>query len=211
VPAHFRYSALIAAALMVPVLAAAQTNVYRWVDKDGKVHFSDTPPPEPARSLTQKRIGGSGAGDETQLPYATQVAMRKSPVTLFTGTDCRDACGQARDLLYKRGIPFTERDAQASPEAAEELKKLVGALLVPTLAVGSNNLKGFEEGMWHSALDGAGYPRTALPSQLRSRPQPPPAESAAQPAPAEPPPAEPAETPPAAPEAPPPEPTAPPN
>jgi glutaredoxin len=172
-PACHRLSALLAAALLLPALAAAQANVYRWVDKSGKVHYSDTPPAEPAKSLTQKRVGG-GYAESTQLPYATQMAMQKSPVTLFTGADCGDPCKQGRDLLAKRGIPFNERDAQGSPEAAEELKKLVGAMEVPVLTVGESKVKGFEEGAWHSALDGAGYPRTALPGQVPPRPPAPP-------------------------------------
>jgi hypothetical protein len=36
--------------------------------------------------------------------------------------------------------------------------------------VGSSKVKGYEEGAWHSALDGAGYPRTALPGQVPPRP-----------------------------------------
>lgn len=172
-PARLRNAALIAAALALPALALAQTNVYRWVDKDGKVHYSDTPPPEPAKSLTQKRVGG-GYSESSQLPYATQIAMQKSPVTLFTGADCGDPCRQGRELLGKRGIPFSERDAQGNAEDAEALKKLVGAIEVPVLTVGSSKVKGFEEGAWHSALDGAGYPRTALPGQVPPRPPSPP-------------------------------------
>lgn len=168
-PTPHRLAALLAAALMLPALAAAQTNVYRWVDKDGKVHYSDTPPPEPAKSLTQKRVGG-GYGESSQLPYATQIAMQKSPVTLFTGADCGDPCRQGRDLLSKRGIPFSERDAQGNADDAEALKKLVGAIEVPVLTVGASKVKGFEEGAWNSALDGAGYPRTALPGQVPPRP-----------------------------------------
>jgi glutaredoxin len=164
-----RLAALAAAALLLPAVAAAQANVYRWVDKDGKVHYSDTPPPEPAKSLTQKRVGG-GYTEASQLPYATQVAMKKSPVTLYTGADCGDPCKLGRDLLAKRGIPYSERDAQGSAEDAEALKKLVGSLEVPVLAVGASKVKGYEEGAWHSALDGAGYPRTALPGQLPPRP-----------------------------------------
>jgi glutaredoxin len=183
-PARHRFAALAAAALLLPALAAAQANVYRWVDKDGKVHYSDTPPPEPQKNLTQKRVGG-GYADSNQLPYATQVAMQKSPVTLYTGGDCGDPCKQGRDLLAKRGIPFNERDAQASPEDAEALKKLVGAIEVPVLAVGSSKVKGYEEGAWHSALDGAGYPRTALPGQVP--PRPPAAPAKAPPAPPAPP------------------------
>ena len=167
-PRH-RLAALAAAALLLPSLASAQATVYRWVDKNGKVHYSDTPPPEPQKELTQKRVGG-GFTESSQLPYATQIAMQKSPVTLFTGADCGDPCRQGRELLTKRGIPFSERDAQANADDAEALKKLAGAIEVPYLTVGASKVKGYEEGAWHSALDGAGYPRTALPGQVPPRP-----------------------------------------
>ena len=65
-----------AAALLAGLAAQAQTNVYKWTDKDGKVHFSDTPPPSDAKSTSQKRLGG-GYVETENLPYATQVAMRR--------------------------------------------------------------------------------------------------------------------------------------
>ena len=34
--------------------ADAQSTLYRWVDKDGKVYFTDTPPPGDAKNATQK-------------------------------------------------------------------------------------------------------------------------------------------------------------
>jgi hypothetical protein len=70
-----------------------------------------------------------------------------------------------RDLLAKRGIPFGERDAQNDAASQEALKKLIGTLDVPVLAVGDSKVKGFEESQWQAALDGAGYPRTRLPGQ----------------------------------------------
>lgn len=158
--------------------ASAQTNVYRWVDKDGKVHFSDTLPVEEAKSVSQKRMGG-GEGDESQLPYATQLAMKSNPVTLYTADDCGPACGRARDLLSQRGIPFSERNAQTNAADAEALRKLAGTPEVPFLLVGDNRFKGFDEDTWQSALDTAGYPRTRLPGQPASAPEaakaPPPA------------------------------------
>ena len=70
----------------------------------------------------------------------------------------------------KRGIPFRERDVQATGEAAEAIKKLVGGLFVPVLTVGSNAVKGYGEGSWQSALDAAGYPKELLPGQARPKP-----------------------------------------
>jgi glutaredoxin len=150
--------------------ADAQTNVYRWVDKDGKVQYSDTPPPKDARSSTQRTLGG-GYPDTSQLPYATQMAMKKSPVTLFMSGDCGEPCDQGRALLGQRGIPFTQRNAQANKADAEALKQAAGQLQVPVLLVGSNTLKGFSEESWNAALDSAGYPRTRLPGQPVPQPQ----------------------------------------
>lgn len=169
----------LAAALAGAFLAQAQTNVYRWVDKDGKVHFSDVPPPADAKDATQKRVGGGGA-DDTQLPYATQVAARRNPVTLFIGAACGSPCDKGRELLTRRGVPYTERDAQGNADDQEALKKLIGALDVPVLLVGERKMKGFEEDEWHSSLDSAGYPRTRLPGQAQLR-QNPPAAPAGQP------------------------------
>jgi hypothetical protein len=36
---------------------------------------------------------------------------------------------------------------------------------LPVVKIGERTLRGYEEDAWHAALDGAGYPRTALPGQ----------------------------------------------
>lgn len=153
--------------------AGAQSTLYKWVDKDGKVHFTDAPPPDDAANVQQRRYG-SGVGDESQLPYATQVAMKRYPVSVFTSNGCGDLCAQGKALLSNRGIPYTERNAEANPADAEALKSLIGALKVPLLVVGDNKVQGFDAGNWNAALDSAGYPRTKLPGQLGPR-QPEPA------------------------------------
>ncbi len=59
--------AALAALLLACIDSRAQTNVYRWTDKDGKVHFSDTPPPADASSTSQKRMGGGYVSPTTSL------------------------------------------------------------------------------------------------------------------------------------------------
>jgi glutaredoxin len=167
-------SSLVVAVSVVAALGClplhAQTNVYRWVDSQGKVHFSDTPPPEQnAKGVTRQRLGG-GQVEEGQLPFATQLAMKKSPVVLYTAPKCGDPCTRGRTLLSSRGIPYAERDAQANPADAEALKKLIGALQVPVILIGEEKVKGFDENAWHAALDTAGYPRTRLPGTLTPKP-----------------------------------------
>jgi glutaredoxin len=183
-PVRSRLPALLAAVLMLPALASAQSNVYRWVDKDGKVHYSDTPPAPDAKAVTQKRLGG-GAVEVPQLPFATRQAMEKSPAVLYVSPTCGDYCDQGRALLAKRGIPYSERDVSNAADA-DTVKKLIGSVSVPVLTLGERVMKGYAEGSWQSALDAAGYPRTALPGQTNPKP-PAPAKPAPPPVPPAPP------------------------
>ena len=188
-------AAALVAALSLAFDAAAQTNVYKWTDADGKVHFSDTPPPpQVSKNVVEKRMGG-GSAVESGLPYATQLAAKTNPVTLYTAPKCGEPCEQGRALLSNRGVPYTERDAQANRADAEAVKKAIGALQVPVLMVGSDALKGYDSVAWNSSLDSAGYPRTKLPGTIAPKPV-----VASPPPPPEPPPASPPEAPDAAPE-----------
>ncbi len=152
--------AILAAAFIVH--AEAQTTVFKWTDKDGKVHFSDSLP-DPEVNATQKQMGGGGP-DMANLPYETQMAAQRYPVTIYTTASCGDSCASGRKLLESRGIPYTERDPERSAADSDSLKKLVGSVYVPVLMVGDSHTKGYQEDQWNSALDSAGYLRTRLPS-----------------------------------------------
>jgi len=143
--------------------ALAQSTVYRWIDKDGKVHFSDSAPPPDAKQSSQKTMGGGYV--ERELPYGVQEAMKKNPVTLYTAPSCGEPCASGRNLLSERGVPFNERNAGANAAAQKELKELVGGLEVPVLVIGGSPLKGYDSGQWSLALDDAGYPRSRAPGQ----------------------------------------------
>jgi hypothetical protein len=118
--------------------------------------------------VEEKKLSGSTI-DTSELPYALQQAVRKSPVTLYA-TDCGEPCTQARNHLAQRGIPFASKNPQTTPADAEALTKLVGANYVPVLVVGSAVSKGYEKGAWDAALDAAGYPKSALVKKAPASP-----------------------------------------
>src|SRR5258708_2804898 len=167
-PTHIAVAAFAAALVLV---AQAQTNVYRWTDKDGKVHFSDTAPAEDAKEVSQKRMGGGG-DEAAALPYATQVAMRRNPVTLYSGNDCGELCARGRELLDRRGIPYAEKDAQGNPVDREALRKLVGSLVVPVLVVGDNRGAAGEARAGLAARNAGGSRGAGRPGPPRSQPPP---------------------------------------
>jgi hypothetical protein len=148
------------AALLLTVSLAQAAQLYRWVDADGRVHYTDQPPPREARSAERKRLGDRPG---TQgLPFALQEAVRKFPVVVYSSPECGDACKQGSAYLSKRGVPHTEKDAR-DPATGDALMKLTGGKLeVPVMTVGSSVLRGYEEGAWGRALDAAGYPSSAV-------------------------------------------------
>lgn len=163
---------LMLAAISGTVWAA---QLYRWVDDKGNVEWRDTPPPAAAKKFEQRTVsGGTSAGGD--LPYSVQQAVKNFPVTLWA-TDCGDACTKARAHLARRGVPYSEKDPRND---FENFKKLTGSGEVPVLFVGSNRLNGYLESDWDSALDMAGYPKTAIVKpQPKQEPKPAPAEKGA--------------------------------
>lgn len=152
--------ALILTAILLATASAplAAAPLYQWKDAQGRTVYSDQAPPPSVRNAEQKNFKPSVIeGGES---YAARTARQKNPVTLYA-TACGAPCDQARQLLTDRGIPFSSKDPQASPEAQAELQKLTGQLRVPVLVIGSDKLDGYESEQWQSALDRAGYPKAS--------------------------------------------------
>ena len=88
---------------------AQAESLYRWVDKDGKVHYGDRPA-EDAVGAQQKKFGAPVSAGDDDLPYSVRKAKQDFPVTLYVSANCGDLCVQARSFLNKRGVPFTEKN-----------------------------------------------------------------------------------------------------
>jgi glutaredoxin len=138
-------------------LAHAQ-GAYRWVDKDGKVHYGDRYPGSMAGEVQKRGLAAPPA--DKQVSYAQRQAMANFPVTLFVSKDCGDACKEGRDYLNKRAIPFSEKIV-VSQEDIDALKELLGGgqAQVPVLKVGTRFTKGWLPEEWQRLLDAAGYPK----------------------------------------------------
>ena len=144
--------------LLAMATGANAQEVFRWVDKAGKVHYGDIPPPPAEVKTVQTKKLSDSVIEQDDVPFAVTTAMKNNPVTLYANS-CGEACSNAKALLAKRGIPFTEKNPESDAAAATALKEKVGALQVPTIVIGTNSLTGFDEEGWHSALNAAGYPR----------------------------------------------------
>ncbi len=153
-----RLAPLLLILLSLPAMAGT---LYRWTDAQGKVHYTDQPPPASAKSSTQKTYK-SGDKDGAASPEMQQARL-KNPLTLYATATCGVHCERAKAHLARRGIPYASKDPSASVDANEELRKGGSQARVPTLMIGSEKLEGYAEAAWDAALDKAGYPPAGTP------------------------------------------------
>ncbi|MFA9440882.1 glutaredoxin family protein [Uliginosibacterium sp. sgz301328] len=145
--------------VMLALVAAsvASAEVYRWVDKNGKVNYSDNPPPD--ANIEQRKLNDNKMGAD-KLSFETRRAMETFPVTLYTNPDCKEFCDKARALLAARKVPYSENSV-VTQDQIDALLKLTGNKepRVPVLTVGRKTIDGLEPNSWNAALDSAGYPK----------------------------------------------------
>ena len=153
------------ALLLVALPAHAQ---YKVIGADGKVTYTDRPPASGKDKVTAiSSRGVSGGAVDVTLPLELRQPVARYPVTLYTVTGTCGPCETARQLLRQRGIPYAEKQVQ-TPEDSEALERLSGARDAPTLAIGTQMMRGFAPEVWGSYLDAAGYPRDSrLPASYQ--------------------------------------------
>ena len=159
--------------LLLLCAAGAQAQMYKWVGPDGKINYTDTPPPPSVKQVETKQTITSDR-EQVDLPYELAQATKGNPVTLYSAAKCAP-CDAGRKLLGARGIPFTEKTV-ASNDDITQLRQAGGDAQLPFLVIGRNKQEGFAESTWNAALTAAGYPEVSkLPKNYRN----PPPESAA--------------------------------
>jgi glutaredoxin len=142
------------AAFSVPSAA----DMYKWVDENGKTHYTDSPPPgKKAKKLDLKINTITGPATVTtigkpipQTPAATGTAK----VRLYTTTWC-GYCKRAKAYLQARGTPYQEIDVETSAQGQSEFQAL-GGRGVPVILVGNQRMDGYSEGTLAGMLKHAG-------------------------------------------------------
>ena len=149
------------ASCLLAVLVVAAPNaqsLYKWVDPQGNISYSDQPPPP---SLQVKDLSntvntlGSGQAQAENLPFELTQLVNKSPVVLYTSKGCAP-CDLGRNLLRSKQVPFTEKTVAGNADL-KALGALFNAQTLPVLGVGSKSVNGFGASQWSETLLEAGY------------------------------------------------------
>lgn len=157
---------IVSAASMLSFSQHASAQMYKWIGANGKIVYSDTPPPANAKKLATKAMDNNANASNVRLPFELAAAVAKNPVTFYSAANCT-VCNDARNMLKQNGIPFTEKTVK-SQEDIDKLKQVSGETQIPLMLISKSKFSGFETTEWRTALSAAGYPETSmLPKDYR--------------------------------------------
>jgi len=121
---------------------------------DGRVQYSDKPPPGVKSRPLESRIN-SYSGAPRVSGRASSIGVTRPEVKMYA-TDWCGYCRKAREYFARNGIHYTELDVEKSEAARVEYKSM-GARGVPLILVGTQRMNGYSEQRLAQMLKAAGY------------------------------------------------------
>lgn len=139
--------------LAVLVSSGAGAAVYRWVDADGRIYYSDSPPKQ--SSAKSVKLPSNNVAPVTPVPKAKPAVTSGEKVRLYTTTWC-GYCKRARAHLASRNIPFEDIDIETTDRGQREYREM-GGNGVPVIFVGSRRMDGYDQGELEGMLRAGGW------------------------------------------------------
>jgi glutaredoxin len=124
--------------LTVFVFAPAQAEIYKWVDEQGKTHFSDVPVEGIKNETVELKINTYAAVEITPL---LQRLGKDGKVIMYSAAWCGN-CKMAEKYFRENSIPYTAYDVERSPTGRSDFKALRGTH-VPVILIGKTRMNGF--------------------------------------------------------------------
>ncbi len=118
--------------------ATLKAEIYKWIDADGNVQFSDSAPKNQAAKEIKLEINSVSTPKISNNPNPTGTSKK---VVIYT-TDWCGYCKKAKKFMRKNRIAFTEYDIEKSARGKREYQRLNGHG-VPLIVVGDKTLSGF--------------------------------------------------------------------
>jgi len=155
----------------VIIAGTVRADIYKWVDENGTIHLSDSPPHEivstgrvelvptlesdpqiiqPIEKQTRKTSGNT----DPVAPAPRITKSHKTPkVELYTTAWCV-YCRKAREFFRSRGIAFIEYDIEKDENAARRKNQLTDRNGIPFAVINGKQIHGFDQGAYIRALKG---------------------------------------------------------
>jgi len=132
--------------LLALLLAAADlpAEIYKWVDEQGQVHYSDQKPDDrPVTEVAEDPRSDKGISYGTVEIDTPKATPKNERVVMLSASWC-GTCKKAKSYFRRNGIPFREYDIENSRHG-KRLYEQLGATGVPVILVGKKRMNGFSE------------------------------------------------------------------
>jgi len=131
--------------LSLTVGVSGAATLYRWVDDQGVIHVSETPP-EGKMNVAQAVVGEDPAKEPKAGPSTERKEFRVRPgeVTIYTTPTC-PWCHKAKAWLRDKKIRYREIDVTSDRKGLDEMVKISGQTGVPVIVVGEEVIVGFNQ------------------------------------------------------------------
>lgn len=120
----------------VLAMSAAYGEIYKWVDANGKTHFSDSKPKSDSVEAVTLKIN-----TYTDVSFDDGAGDVGEKVVMYSTSWC-GYCKKARRYFERNNITFVEYDIERNRRAKAEYDRL-GGRGVPVILVGTRRMNGF--------------------------------------------------------------------
>jgi glutaredoxin len=122
------------------VCHSIQAEIYKWIDKSGRLHYSDVPSETTRSEKLDLKINSIDSVSYSQ----SAAAITTNKVVMYSTSWC-GYCKKARKYFIAKGIDFIDYDIEKNARAKHEYDAL-GARGVPVILVGKERMNGFSAG-----------------------------------------------------------------
>lgn len=126
------------------------SKIYKWVDKNGNIQFSDQPPQKKQKNQkveqVEVKINSVRNPSLSHNPLESETINNKyasaKKVIMYSASWC-GVCKHAKKYFRQQGISFKEYDIETSSKGSRDFKRLRGRG-VPVILVGKQRMDGFD-------------------------------------------------------------------
>ncbi len=136
--------------LLLAFVLPVQAEIYKWIDADGKSHFSGSKPAHPASIENRNELE---VKSHQPAPSEKKVQSAAAPKVDIYVTSWCPYCKKAMAYLRKNNIAFTAYDIEKDSAAAARKKTLdPGYSGIPLAVINGTLVRGFSEDHYQEVL-----------------------------------------------------------
>ncbi len=139
-----RLASLLVLMFLFAISIQAGAEVFKWVDDQGKIHFTDKPPKKGNAKRIDVQVNSFSSPEISPFKFDPPLISQhrvSNDVIMYSTTWC-GVCKKAKRYFNKNNIRYKEYDVEKSEKGRKDYKKLNGRG-VPIILVGSRRMNGF--------------------------------------------------------------------